>query len=85
MEPGIGQGDFAVRNPFGFLFGLKAGDVVVLRHPRENRVLIKRIQKMRPGYAWVEGDNTKDSTDSRNFGWVAEKYILGKTWLVKRA
>lgn len=47
-----------------------------------NRFLIKRITKIDPSVDGekyiVSGDNKKDSLDSRIFGWISKKDILGK-------
>lgn len=40
--------------------------------------MIKRIQKIRGNEYFVVGDNKKESTDSRNFGWIKKDQIIGK-------
>ena len=47
---------------------LKPGQVVVLR--KNNRELIKRIERIESGRVFVIGDNPAVSTDSRQFGWL---------------
>jgi len=54
------------------------GDVVVLRQPREDRLIVKRVARLENGYYIVSGDNDAHSTDSRAFGRVARQQILGK-------
>ena len=56
----------------------KEGDVVVLRQPREDRLLVKRIARLEHGYYTVSGDNDAYSTDSRAFRPVEKQQILGK-------
>ena len=56
----------------------KEGDVVVLRQPREDRLIVKRIAYLENGYYIVSGDNDTHSTDSRAFGRVARQQIFGK-------
>lgn len=47
---------------------LRPGQVVVLR--KNNRELIKRIERIVDGKVYVIGDNPSASTDSRQFGWL---------------
>ena len=56
----------------------EVGDVVVLRHPHQGLILIKRLHKRSEHGVWVLGDNPAESTDSRHFGWVQEERVLGK-------
>lgn len=60
------------------VFILKKNDVVILTHPQTKRLLIKRIQEKRGNTYFVIGDNENHSTDSRHFGWVARRHIIGK-------
>ena len=43
-----------------------------------SRFFIKRITKIDGEKYFVSGDNEKDSMDSRRFGWIEKKDILGK-------
>lgn len=55
------------------------GDIVVVKDPRDGRRLLKRIVDIRPREEYfVSGDNPSASTDSRRFGVVSRKMILGK-------
>ena len=55
----------------------KEGDIVVAYVNK--REVIKRIQEMREdGQVFLVGDNPKYSTDSREYGWVPDRYISGK-------
>lgn len=58
-----------------FLSKPKIGDVIVLKH---GKYIIKRIKAIRGDKIFVVGDNTKETTDSRNFGWINKKEIVGK-------
>ncbi|WP_036479305.1 nickel-type superoxide dismutase maturation protease [Myxosarcina sp. GI1] len=56
------------------------GDIVVATHPfRSGLTVVKRIALvMEDGSLFLKGDNFTESTDSRTFGTVNLKYILGK-------
>jgi nickel-type superoxide dismutase maturation protease len=55
------------------------GDLVVARHPYKLTSIIKRITKISTGgNLFLSGDNPAESTDSRTFGEIPEKDILGK-------
>lgn len=76
MEPAFYAGDrLLVLNLNIFL---KKGDVVVLRDPRDGRLVLKRIINVDESGYFVKGDNEKESTDSRTFGMIDRKDILGK-------
>lgn len=79
MEPFISSGDVILVNRFSYLFkNPKIGDVVVVKNNSEKKYLIKRIQRIREKTYFVVGDNKKQSIDSRNFGWITKKDIVGK-------
>ena len=61
-----------------FFFGPKVGDVIVFRQMVPPFILCKRIVKIINSKIWVEGDNGKKSIDSRNFGFIEKKNIIGK-------
>lgn len=57
----------------------KFGDVIVVeREERPGVFLIKRLERHVDGKFWVEGDNKSISTDSREWGPVAEIEIVGR-------
>ena len=56
----------------------RIGDMVVLRDPRDGRLILKRIKSGGENKYWVEGDNSAESTDSRSFGSVKKGDIIGK-------
>ena len=57
----------------------KIGDVIVVeRAERPGVFLIKRLEHNDGGKFWVEGDNKSISTDSREWGPVAEAEIMGR-------
>jgi len=57
---------------------LRENDVVIASDPRNCRYLLKRIQNIEFNRVFLVGDNEKESTDSRVFGWILKKDILGK-------
>lgn len=56
----------------------RVDDLIAIRV--NNREMIKRISKFsdQEKMIYVLGDNEKESTDSRNFGWIKESEIIGK-------
>ena len=81
MEPFSKEGDFVFVNRFS---RLKEGDVAVLRHPVSLRLLLKRIVRKQGERYWFKGDNTDRSSDSRVFGWVSKKHILGRAKVIHK-
>ncbi len=73
MEPTLKQGRVIVATS---LFGYKRGDVVVARV--EERDIIKRITEINEGKFTLVGDNPVHSRDSRKFGEIGDKGILGR-------
>lgn len=57
---------------------LTVGDVIVFSHPVTNQKIIKRVAQIKKEKFYVLGDNKKESTDSRSFGWIDKKSIIGK-------
>jgi signal peptidase I len=89
MEPLCKEGDFVVLDKISyFMFRPLPGDIVVLRHPQENRLLLKYILQERTENGkrlyWVEGLNKNQSSDSRSFGWILREMILGKAVMIRK-
>jgi signal peptidase I len=88
MEPAYRSGDRVLVNRIAYARAAPAvGDVVVLRDPeRAGRHLLKRIARSPDGEAaasghyYVLGDNAPRSRDSRQFGTVARRQIVGRAW-----
>jgi nickel-type superoxide dismutase maturation protease len=79
LSPSIRQGDFVFVIGTRSLFQkLKTGDVVVLRHPVYGK-LIKRIENILPDgeELFVVGTHP-ESTDSRTFGPIPRRWVVGK-------
>jgi len=79
MLPAFRPGDYVLVSqvPY-FLRSPRSGDVVVCRHPATRRPLLKRIAAVQHGVYHVAGDNAAESSDSRHFGAISNKEILGK-------
>ncbi len=78
MAPKLKPGDMVLVNK---LSTPGVGDIVVLQNPENKKMfLIKKIQKIHDRKYFVLGENAKFSTDSRHFGWVEKKGIIGKVF-----
>lgn len=80
MLPKFKPGDSIISFNWAYLFSKpKVGEVVVLK--KSGKDIIKRIQNIHDRNAFeifVIGDNPKESTDSRSFGWIKKNQIIGK-------
>ncbi len=59
-----------------WFFKLRVGDIVAIKV--NGKEMVKRIQTIVDRGYFVIGDNEKESTDSRSFGWIDKKDIIGK-------
>ncbi|MDE1834388.1 MAG: hypothetical protein KGH64_03565 [Candidatus Micrarchaeota archaeon] len=80
MEPTIGQGSYILVS--SWYSKPKTNDIIVLRSPESARILVKRVRSVRSGKLFVVGDNKKESRDSRRFGYVDIRLLLGKVILI---
>lgn len=55
---------------------LRPGQVIVFNH--YGREKVKRIERVVDNRVFVIGDNLNFSTDSRHFGWITTKEIIGR-------
>src|SRR4029077_12184518 len=79
MEPTIKAGETVLVNRLKYWFTKpKKDDIIGFHEPRDGKILIKRITKKSGTKYFVEGDNKSASTDSRVFGWIEKKAIIGK-------
>jgi len=77
MAPHLLPGDRLLVSPVP---PIRPGDVVALRDPRDHvRVLVKRVTAISPAGVTVHGDNAAASTDSRSFGPVPARLVLGRS------
>jgi len=104
MEPFYKNGERVVVKKW--LLSPTINDVVILKDPRNSKIIIKRIVKISHSGAsamessskgskgtngtkgeilyFVLGDNKQESTDSRHFGWIKKKQIIGQVIWPKR-
>jgi nickel-type superoxide dismutase maturation protease len=62
--------------------GVRPGDVVVAEHPRRPGFLVVKRAVRREGEGWwLVGDNDFVTSDSREFGAVADRAVLGRAVL----
>src|SRR5512145_780596 len=85
MTPEFSEGDFVLVAKIPFFLSVRAGDVVVFHHPPYG-MLIKRVQEISPdGQELTVWGTNSNSIDSRTFGAIDFKEVLGKViWHVKR-
>lgn len=78
MQPFLFPGDQVIVNR---LRKGKKGDVIVIKNPETNsqqKYLIKKIEKINNKKLYVIGVNKEKSIDSRHFGWIEKRDIIGK-------
>ncbi len=78
MVPALSEGTVVVVIKTWFFCRVFKGDVIVFRDPRTHARVIKRIIDIRNNAYFVQGDNSQESTDSRTYGWILKKYVIGK-------
>ncbi|MEV7689154.1 nickel-type superoxide dismutase maturation protease [Streptomyces bungoensis] len=79
MVPTLHHGDQLLVRYGGVV---RPGDVVVLRHPfQQDLLVVKRAAERREGGWWVLGDNAYAGGDSTDYGVVPDELILGKALL----
>jgi len=87
MAPLLNSGDEVMIDPNAYrparqecqAYQPQPGDIVVARHPhRKDIQIVKRVATSSDGKYALEGDNPKESSDSRTFGEVPHERIIGK-------
>lgn len=79
MTPILSPGDTVLASPLPYLFSNpKINDVVVCHDPKSKIIIVKRIVKIEKKMFFVSGDNPKESTDSKTFGSIKRRDIIGK-------
>ena len=86
MSPTINPGNIVFASPLPyFLSKPKVNDLVIVFDPRDGRILVKRITKIDKNEYFVAGDNKTKSVDSRTFGSLKRRDIIGKVIQVIRS
>ena len=77
MSPTLKDGDAVLINPKE---KVRIDDIVLANHPYKKSVkILKRVKSFtETGDLFLAGDNPAESTDSRAFGAVPLKYLIGK-------
>jgi nickel-type superoxide dismutase maturation protease len=83
MEPALSPGDWLLvrrRMRAGRPPRIRAGQLVIARHPHHRELLlVKRAARRLPGGWWLESDNPyAEAVDSRRFGPVPPDLIEGR-------
>ena len=77
MLPDLKNGDGILINPDAQIV---VGDILLAKHPfKKSVVILKRLAEIdENGNYFLVGDNPSESSDSRTFGAISAKHILGK-------
>ena len=79
MQPTLEPGDRVLVRRLGRNPKPSLGSVVVTWHPQQSKLrLIKRLQSVEETGMWLLGDNPAESTDSRQWGAVPMKLLIGE-------
>jgi len=79
MVPTLRNGDWLLIQYVKSVEEVRSGDVVVLRHPlQQDLLIVKRAVERREGGWWVLGDNAFVENDSREFGAVPDELVLAR-------
>lgn len=79
MSPTYNDGEFLLSTRLFKRENIKVGDVFIFDHPYvEGRLLIKRVAKIKAGDYFFEGDNSDNSYDSRDFGYMRPDCLVSK-------
>ncbi|MDE1462685.1 signal peptidase I [Spartinivicinus poritis] len=89
MYPTLKPGQFILLDTWVYQSQqLKVNDVVVFQHGNTHQWLVKRITQwpngklLNNGLLFMQGDNQNNSHDSRSFGGIKSKQVVGQVKLV---
>jgi signal peptidase I len=83
MEPAILSNSTVLVEKFSYLFRKpKKGEIIIFYSQPLKKFLIKRIDKVIANEYFVLGDNLLSSIDSRHFGKINKKDIIGQVFKV---
>ena len=78
MQPTLEPGERLLVKPFRQGERPIAGQVVLAWHPeRSDLRIIKRLHRSQESGYWLLGDNPEASTDSRQFGAIESRQLIG--------
>src|SRR5258708_21827654 len=79
MSPILVDGDTILVNRLAYVYrSPQIDDIVAVKDPRDKKILTKRIARIENNKYFVLGDNKAHSTDSRIFGMIEKREIVGK-------
>ena len=79
MQPTLEPGDRVLVRRLGQKAAPSLGSVVVTWHPQRSELrLIKRLSRSDCTGLWLMGDNSAESTDSRQIGVVPRNLLIGE-------
>lgn len=79
MEPLFFEGQTVIINKYSYTFQKpQLRDCVIVQVYSSKKIVLKRITKIKNNNIYLEGDNKHDSMDSKEFGWIEKKQIIGK-------
>jgi nickel-type superoxide dismutase maturation protease len=74
MSPKLQPGQLIIATRF--FRKLKPGQVVIVE--RNNKEIIKRIERIEDNHVFIIGDNLSASKDSRHIGWLEESEVVAR-------
>lgn len=85
MFPTLHSGDIVIASSLPYFFTTpKTNDIIICIDPRNGKIMVKRIAKIDIKGFVVAGDNPGNSTDSRVFGHLNRRDIIGKVIYIKK-
>lgn len=76
MRPTLESGDRVLVDPRA---AIHEGDIVLAEHPFKSLQIVKRLLSIEPdGRMFLAGDNPEATSDSKVFGVIQRKHLVGK-------